>query len=324
MKVLGVTMGDSSGVGPEIALQAFRNGEVTDNFILIGDYSALEVCNTMLDLRVPLRKATGPDDVLAGFFNVLDMGQLRPEDIKIGQMDKASGAAARAYVEKAANLALEKKIGAMVTLPMNKEATRLSDPDFTGHTEMIAQMSGEENFTMMLCSEKLTVTHVSTHVSMEEAVRLVKKERILNVIRLTNEALIGVVGSPRIAVAGLNAHAGEHGSFGFEDIREIEPAVEAAKAEGINATGPIAPDTVFYRAINGHFDAVVCMYHDQGHIPMKMLDFEGGVNVTLGLPIIRTSVDHGTAFDIAYQGKASTQSFVLAFELARKMAAARE
>ncbi len=323
MKVLGVTMGDSSGVGPEIALRAYKNGEMTQNFILIGDYSALELANEMLGLNVPLRRASGVEDVLAGAFNVLDFGLLNRDQIKIGQMDKASGAAARAYVECAAKLAIQGKIGVMVTLPMNKEATRLSDPNFTGHTEMIAEMCHEDNYTMMLCSDKLTVTHVSTHVSMEEAVRLVKRDRILNVIRLTHDALIGVVGKPRIAVAGLNAHAGEHGSFGFEDMNEIEPAVQAAKAEGIDASGPIAPDSVFFRAINGQFDAVVCMYHDQGHIPMKILDFEGGVNVTLGLPIIRTSVDHGTAFDIAYKGKASTHSFAMAFELAGKMANAK-
>ena len=324
MKILGITMGDSSGVGPEIALRAFRDGEVTKDFILIGDYSALELANEMLGLNVPLRRAAGVEDVQAGAFNVLDFGLLSKDQIKIGQRSKDSGAAARAYVQCAAALAIQGKIGAMVTLPMNKEATRLSDHNFTGHTEMIAELCHEENYTMMLCSDRLTVTHVSTHVSMADAVQLVKRDRILSVIRLTNDALKGVVGKPHIAVAGLNAHAGEHGSFGFEDMNEIEPAVLDAKAEGIDATGPIAPDSVFFRAINGEFDAVVCMYHDQGHIPMKMLDFEGGVNVTLGLPIIRTSVDHGTAFDIAYKGVASTHSFVLAFELARKMANAKE
>lgn len=322
MKILGVTMGDSSGVGPEIALRAYRGGELSGPFVLIGDYGALELCNETLDLKVPIMRVAKPSDVKEGVFNVLDLAMLKRGDIRIGQMSEQSGRAARAYVERAANLALSGEIAAMVTLPMNKEATRLSDSNFTGHTELIAGMCGEENYTMMLWSEKLTVTHVSTHVSMAEAVKLVKKDRIVDVIRLTHRALLGVVEKPRIAVAGLNAHAGEHGSFGSEDMVEIKPAVDAARAEGMDASGPIAPDTVFYRAINGQFDAVVCMYHDQGHIPMKLLDFEGGVNVTLGLPIIRTSVDHGTAFDIAYRGKASVNSFVQAFNLAKKMSGA--
>lgn len=317
--VLGVTMGDSSGVGPEIILKAFRDGEVAEDFIVIGDYSALVLCNRMLDLDVPLRTVSRPEDALNGYLNVLDMALLSEKQIRIGQIDKASGAAAYAYAEYATKLALDYKIGAIVTLPMNKEATRLSIPDFSGHTELIAGMCGQENFTMMLSSEKLTVTHVSTHVSMEQAVRLVKKERIMDVIRLTYAALKGVVSSPRIAVAGLNAHAGEHGSFGNEEIMEISPAVEEARAQGLNVSGPFAPDAVFFKAVRGEYDAVVCMYHDQGHIPMKLLDFEGGVNVTLGLNIIRTSVDHGTAFDIAYQGKASTGSYVRAFRLAEKM-----
>jgi 4-hydroxythreonine-4-phosphate dehydrogenase len=323
MSIIGVTMGDASGVGPEIALKAYRDGDVAKDFVLIGDMSALAACNTMLGLGVPLHAVSKPNQAMEGALNVLDLGLLTAQQLRIGEMNADSGRAARDYVVCAVNLAKTREIGAIVTLPMNKEATRLSDPGFTGHTELIAGMCGEENYTMMLCSDRLTVTHVSTHVSMAEAVKLVQKERILDVIRLTNEALRGVVGQPRIAVAGLNAHAGEHGSFGREEIDEIVPAVEAAKAEGIHALGPVAPDTVFYRALKGDYDAVVCMYHDQGHIPMKLLDFEGGVNVTLGLPIIRTSVDHGTAFDIAYRGIASTGSYVLAFRLAQKMAAAK-
>jgi 4-hydroxythreonine-4-phosphate dehydrogenase len=172
---------------------------------------------------------------------------------------------------------------------------------------------------MMLASEKLIVTHVSTHVAMEEAVRQIKKDRVFKVIRLTYDSLKAFIKEPRIAVAGLNPHAGENGAFGRQEIEEITPAVEAAKAEGMSAEGPIAPDTVFLKAAKKQYDAVVCMYHDQGHIPMKLLDFEGGVNVTLGLKVIRTSVDHGTAFDIAYKGIASTRSLVEAFKFARKL-----
>ena len=320
MKPLGVTMGDAAGVGPEIALRAFMDSDVKDNIVVIGDYSALALCNETLNLNVPLTRITSPDRRRVGSLNVLDMALLLRSDILIGQLSAATGRAACEYVRLATELALSGEISAIVTLPINKEAVRRTMPDFTGHTEYIAALCGGPNITMMLWSEKLAVTHVSTHVSMREAVGLVKKERVQAVIRLTRDALIGMTASPRIAVAGLNAHAGEHGAFGREDMLEIAPAVEAAQSEGIYAFGPIAPDTVFFRTVRGEFDAVVCMYHDQGHIPMKLLDFEGGVNVTLGLPIIRTSVDHGTAFDIAYKGVASTRSYVLAVRMAQSMA----
>jgi 4-hydroxythreonine-4-phosphate dehydrogenase len=225
------------------------------------------------------------------------------------------------YVEQATRLALDREVSAIVTLPINKEAARMDRPDFTGHTELIADLCGKHDYTMMLISDKFAVTHVSTHVPMAEAVTLVQKERVHTVIRLTHQALSRLHASPRIAVAGLNPHAGEHGAFGSEDAMEILPAIEAARALGWDVVGPEPPDTVFYRASKGLFDAVVCMYHDQGHIPMKLLDFEGGVNVTLGLQVVRTSVDHGTAFDIAWQGKASTHSFVQAYRFAQKLGA---
>ena len=172
---------------------------------------------------------------------------------------------------------------------------------------------------MMLASKSLTVTHVSTHVSMEQSIRNCKKERIMDVIRLTWDAISRFREHPRIAVAGLNPHAGENGAFGRQEIEEIAPAVEQAVEQGMDVTGPLPPDTVFLRAYKGEFDAVVCMYHDQGHIPMKLLDFEGGVNVSLGLKVVRTSVDHGTAYDIAYQGKAKTGSLAAAYDYAVKI-----
>jgi 4-hydroxythreonine-4-phosphate dehydrogenase len=180
-------------------------------------------------------------------------------------------------------------------------------------------MCGQENYTMMLYSKSLIVTHVSTHVSMLDAIGNVKKDRVYNVIKLTYNALTSFVANPKIAVAGLNAHAGEHGSFGDEEIKEIVPAIEMAQKEGIDSVGPEPPDTVFLKAYHKKYDAVVCMYHDQGHIPMKLLNFDEGVNVTLGLKVIRTSVDHGTAFDIAYKGLAKTDSFVEALKMAKIM-----
>lgn len=321
MRPLGVTMGDAAGVGPEIILKAYQNNEVHEPIVVIGDYSALEVCNSYLHLDVPLHRIQATDRLANGRLNILDMALLSKADIPFGQLSKTTGRAAYEYVKRATELALAKEISGIVTLPINKEAVRLTLPDFTGHTETIAAICGDPKVTMMLWSERLTVAHVSTHVSMRQAVDLVNKDRVKTVIRLTRDALLGITANPdpRIAVAGLNAHAGEHGAFGDEEIREIAPAVDDCRAEGIQAYGPISPDTVFFRTVRGEFDAVICMYHDQGHIPMKLLDFEGGVNVTLGLPIIRTSVDHGTAFDIAYKGMASTRSYVAAVQLANSM-----
>jgi len=317
--LIGITMGDASGVGPEIVLKAFSDGEICDHFILIGDFEIIEYCNSLLGYNVPLKRITDISEVTKGYFNVLDMKLLSKDQLRIGNISRESGYAARGYVEHAVRLALGGKINALVTLPMNKESTRLSDSNFSGHTELIAEICEQKNYTMMLASEKLTVTHVSTHVSMQEAVERVKKDRVYDVIKLTYDALKSHITDPRIAVAGLNAHAGENGSFGKEDIMEIKPAIEKAREAGMNVEGPIAPDTVFIKACKKQYDAVVCMYHDQGHIPMKLLDFDGGVNVTLGLKVIRTSVDHGTAFDIAYKGKASTRSLIEAFKLAEMM-----
>lgn len=317
---IAITMGDSSGVGPEIILHAFKKGELSEDFIVIGDYSILSVCNRMLDYNVPLRKAENAGDVQKGFVNVLDMQLLGEEDLNIGAISKVSGYAALKYVERATELALEGEVAAEVTMPMNKEATRLSEENFSGHTGYIAKLCGRDKYTLMLASEKLIVTHVSTHVSLREAIENVKQKQVYDVIKLTHDVLPKLRPSSRIAVAGLNPHAGENGAFGNEDQDEIKPAVERARTEGLEVFGPFPPDTIFMDALKGRYDAIVCMYHDQGHIPMKVLDFEGGINVTLGLPIIRTSVDHGTAFDIAYQGKAFTGSLRDAFRLAVKLA----
>lgn len=315
--LIGITMGDASGVGPELLLKAFVEGSLKGDFIVIGDYSILEYCNNLLNIGATLHPIDDLSQYKKGLLNVFDMGLMAQSDLEIGQVSKASGYAAYKYVEKATNMALEGVIDAIVTLPMNKEATRLSFPHFTGHTELIAQICEQDKYTMMLASDKLVVTHVSTHVSMQQAIASVKKERVLDVIKLTHEALSSFIDKPRIAVAGLNPHAGENGAFGREEIEEIGPAVQAAQEMGLNVTGPVPPDTVFVKAVKKEYDAVVCHYHDQGHIPIKLLDFEGGVNVTLGLKVIRTSVDHGTAFDIAYKGVASSRSFVNAYNFAR-------
>ena len=321
--MIAITMGDANGVGPEIILKAFRDGEIPGQCVVVGDYQVLRHCGEMIGIDVPLHPITSLEEYQPGVVNVWDRGLLSPEDITPGKRSQKVGAASRDYVAFAAQKTLEGVFDAVVTLPVNKEAIRLSDPGFTGHTELIADICGQKEYTMMLSSSKLTVTHVSTHVSMLEAVRNVQKDRIVMVARLTHEALVGKVVRPRIAVAGLNAHAGEGGAFGREELDEIIPAVQQCQQMGMDVTGPYPPDTIFLRASRGEFDAVVCMYHDQGHIPMKVLDFSGGVNVTLGLRVIRTSVDHGTAYDIAYQGIADSRSFVEAYRFAQQMVRGR-
>ena len=334
--MIGITMGDPHGVGPELVLKAWKAGELEGagaqaagsggppaphpGVVVVGDLSVLEYCSERLGYKVPLHPVADPGAARPGSLNVIDLRAIARGELAPGSLSAAAGRAARAYIEKAVRLALDGSLDAVVTLPVNKGAVRLTDPAFTGHTEMIAELCGAKRVAMMLASERLAVTHVSTHVSLAEAILRVKRERILEVILLTHEALARFIPEPRIAVAGLNPHAGEHGSFGREEIEEISPAIAAARERGLILTGPEAPDTVFVRAVKGAFDGVVCMYHDQGHIPAKLLDFEGGVNITLGLPIVRTSVDHGTAFDIAYKGVATTKSLVAAYRYAIRLA----
>lgn len=306
---LAITMGDASGVGPEVVLRSFAEGRIGDDVVVYGDEAILRHGAELLGLDIDIDR-----------LSVVDLGLLAADDHRPGLLDAASGAAARAYVERATRDALDRKVAAIVTMPMNKEATQLSDPTFVGHTEFIAQLCGAPKVTMMLTNGELAVTHVSTHVSLAEAIRRVRTDRVLDVIQLTNDVLRRFLVQPRIAVCGLNPHAGEHGLFGREDIEQIAPAIEDASAQGIDASGPHAADTVFFQAVHRkRYDAIVCMYHDQGHAPMKLLAFDTGVNVTLGLPIVRTSVDHGTAFDIAWKGEAFIDSLQHAVDYARKL-----
>lgn len=316
-KIFGITIGDSSGVGPEILLKAWRQGEIRHPAVAYGDLEALRLYDDLLHYGTRFRKIAEPSEYLPEGLNVIDMRVLSRAEITPGRLNAKSGHAAREYVVAATKAAVAGKLGAIVTLPMNKEATRLTDPHFTGHTELVGEICGAEDVTIMLVSDRLIVSHVSTHVSLAEAIRRAKKERISKIIRLTCDLVTRLKGRARVAVAGLNPHAGENGLFGDEELKEVRPAVEEAQKAGLQVEGPFPPDTLFFKVVNQEqYDAVVCMYHDQGHIPVKLLDFEGGVNVTLGLPIIRTSVDHGTAFDIAGKGVASTRSFVQALELA--------
>jgi len=319
-RIYGITIGDSSGVGPEILLKAFSSGEINFPFVAYGDLGVLQAYNHQ---SVDLRAIKTPADYAPGPLNVIDHGLMERDQVTPGVLNKQSGAAARAYVVSAAKAALAGEITAMVTLPMNKEATQLSDPHFVGHTELIGSVCGVKDVTIMLVSPQLIVTHVSTHMSLANAIRTAKKERICTILRLTSDAVTRLIPNARIAVAGLNPHAGENGLFGDEEINEIRPAVEWAQSQGMPVDGPFPPDTLFYMAVRKKkYDAIVCMYHDQGHVPLKLLDFEAGVNVALGLPIIRTSVDHGTAFDIAGKGLASTVSLIRAIEFAERLSSA--
>ena len=319
--ILGVTMGDSSGVGPEILLKAAQEGKLSVPCVVYGDLVPLRKLNDQLRLGLELAPIDSPAEWRAGRVNVIDLAMLRDGDLTPGRINAQSGKAAREYVIRATKAALAGELAAIVTLPMNKEATQLTDPGFTGHTELIGELCGSSDVTIMLASPDLIVTHVSTHCSLREAIERCKKDRIRTILELTWHAVRRLKPGARVAVAGLNPHAGENGLFGREEIDEIGPAVEWARAQGWDIEGPFPPDTLFYMAVRrGKYDAVVCMYHDQGHIPSKLLDFEGGVNIALGLPIVRTSVYHGTAFDIAWKGLASTTSFEAALGMAVRLA----
>lgn len=317
---IGVTMGDASGVGPEIALRTFKEGEMPESAVLIGDLGILEHCNEMLDLNVPLEPVERLGERTGGALAVYDMGILDREDLRIGEISEASGRAALEYVDFATRRTLEGALRAIVTLPMNKAATRLTLPDFTGHTDFIAELCGSSRYAMTLALPELLITHVTRHCALREAIERLNADVIYDTIEITYEAVVKLDLPKRIAVMGLNPHAGEGGAFGREELDHIGPAADRARAEGIDAAGPLPPDTVFRSALDGAYGAVVCMYHDQGHIPVKMLGLHEAVAVTLGLPIVRTSVDHGTAFDIAWQGVAEIGSFVKACRLAERLA----
>lgn len=319
MTHIGITMGDSSGVGPEILLKAAHENSIPVPYVVYGDLAPLAKLNEQYNLT--LHPIAHPADAREGVVNIIDAQLLTEADLTPGQINAKSGHAAREYVIRATKAALAKEISAIVTLPMNKEATQLTDPNFTGHTELIGELCGSDDVTIMLASDDLIVTHVSTHCSLRQAIERCKQDRIQTILELTQHAVKRLKPAARIAVAGLNPHAGENGLFGTEEIEEIAPAVAWAQAQGWNVKGPLPPDTLFYMAVRRkQFDAVVCMYHDQGHIPLKALAFDTAVNTTLGLPIIRTSVDHGTACDIAWQGKAKGSSLFEAVRLAAQLA----
>ena len=321
---LAITMGDPCGIGPEITAKFFalRPGE---QVVVVGDSDILRRAIRALGLTVSLHEIAHPAQAVfaPGQIDLIAASTL-PHDLKFGVIDPRAGQASYDYVVRAIDLANAGAISGIVTAPIAKEAMKAAGLTYPGHTEILAEKSGTSDFAMMLANEELRVILVTIHVSLRRAIELVTRARVLDTIRLAAEACRAYgIASPRIAVAGLNPHAGEGGMFGREDIDEIAPAIADARAEGLEASGPWPGDTIFMRARRGEFDIVVAQYHDQGLIPVKYLGIEQGVNVTIGLPFVRTSVDHGTAFDIAGTGKADANSLIYAYDQALKLVAAR-
>jgi 4-hydroxythreonine-4-phosphate dehydrogenase len=326
--ILGLTMGDPAGIGPEICLQALREPRVLERCtpVLFGDVSVLNRAAQAAGIAGVNCRVLSISD-LHGFLEineplVVDCGAIDAAAIVPGKVSAACGKAGYCYIEDAIKAALAGKIDGVVTAPIHKESLNLSGVKFPGHTEIFTALSGAKRSCMMLYSDKLTVSMVTTHIGYHEVAAKLSVERVLNVIELTAQAIKQLLGrEPVVGVCGLNPHAGEHGLFGNrEEENFIEPAVKSARERGIRVEGPLVPDAAFTTAQRKKYDAIVTLYHDQGHIPFKMLAFDTGVNITLGLPIIRTSVDHGTAFDIAWQGKAQATSLFSAIDVATGLA----
>ncbi|WP_243300203.1 4-hydroxythreonine-4-phosphate dehydrogenase PdxA [Bacillus litorisediminis] len=325
--VVGITMGDAAGVGPEIILKSLANPEIYElcNPLVIGDSKILERAKSFVDSPLEIDSVSeGELDQATyqfGTIHCLDLNLLSA-DLPVGQVSPEAGHAAFEFLRTAIELAKAEKIDAICTAPLNKEALQKGGHKYPGHTEILADLTGTKDFSMMLSAPKLKVIHVTTHVGIIDAVKMINPERVYHVIKLAHETLEKAgISSPKIAVCGINPHAGENGLFGYgEEEEKVIPGVEKAQKEGINAVGPLPADTLFFRAVRGDFDIVVAMYHDQGHGPIKVLGLDAGVNITVGLPIIRTSVDHGTAFDIAGTGKADEKSLIEAIRQAVELA----
>jgi 4-hydroxythreonine-4-phosphate dehydrogenase len=307
--IIGITMGDPAGVGPEISVKALAGMDAADRARtrIYGNRTTLEAAKAAIGAEVELEG------------HVVDL-HVEGAPLPWGQLSATAGDAAFRFIERAVRDAEAGKIGCIVTAPINKEALNAAGHHYDGHTGMLRHLTGAKAAYMLLASDRLKVIHVSTHVALSEAILRATTERVLATIRAGNAHLkrIGIA-APRIAVAGINPHCGENGLFGTEDDDQIAPAVKLAIAEGIDAHGPISADTVFHRAYSGAFDLVVAQYHDQGHIPIKLVAFDTAVNVSVELPIDRTSVDHGTAFDIAGKGIANHGNMLSAIAYARKL-----
>ncbi|MEE8443144.1 MAG: 4-hydroxythreonine-4-phosphate dehydrogenase PdxA [Dehalococcoidia bacterium] len=328
LPIIAITMGDPCGIGPEVVAKALALQEVRDMCLplVVGNIAAMEAALALVESSIKVREAQGPHDVSPSseMISVMDAHNLDPEEFMVGQVSSAAGKAAMEWVELAARLCLNGRVRAMATAPLNKEAAKAGGYDEIGHTELLQSLTKAPQVATMLMSGTLRVVHLTTHRSLRRACDAVTKENILSRLKLTHEHFQEWgFAQPRIGVAALNPHASDGGLLGDEEETAIGPAVEEARAEGIEAIGPVPADIVFNQAIDGKYDVVLCMYHDQGHIPVKVHGFEQSVSVNLGLPLVRTSVDHGTAFDIAGRGIANAESMVEAVKLAAALASGR-
>ncbi|WP_099826464.1 4-hydroxythreonine-4-phosphate dehydrogenase PdxA [Oceaniglobus indicus] len=320
-KPIVITMGDPSGVGPEVTVKALASLSAADRarYAVIGDRPTLERALAACDLDLALADfgTAAPDGALSVIHVPVD-----GLPGTFGTLSPACGEAAFRFIERAVGMSMQGEAGCIVTAPINKAALNAAGHHYDGHTGMLAHLTGAKSSWMLLASPTLNVLHVSTHVSLRDAIGRATPERVLETIRTGHRHFQRMgVENPRIAVAGINPHCGEDGLFGTEDDTQIAPGVELAKAEGINVEGPIPADTVYHRANTGAFDLVIAQYHDQGHIPIKLIAFDTAVNVSLGLPIDRCSVDHGTAFDIAGTGKANHVNMLAALDYAGRLVA---
>lgn len=330
LPIIAITMGDAAGIGPEVIMKSLGHAELYDQCrpLVIGDAQRLQNAGRIVKSRLEIR-ILSPDtsDKASYSFGTVDCVDLKliPKDMPWGKISAAAGDAAFRYIELASKLAVSGKVGAICTAPLNKEALHAGGHKFPGHTELLAALTGTKEVSMMLTTPKMRVLHVTAHVGLIDAIAKIEPGLVERTIARGHEALDKAgIQNPRIGVCGINPHAGENGLFGYrEEETKIQPAVDACRRKGWNVEGPLPADTLFYRAQRGDFDLVIAMYHDQGHGPVKVLGLESGVNITVGLPVIRTSVDHGTAFDIAGTGKADERSMLEALRQAVQLATRR-
>lgn len=324
-RIIAVTMGDPAGIGPEIIIKALSEGDLIGApAVVIGCAKTLQ---RILDLKITpeatLKVIQHVKDAVfqPGVINVIDEPLAHPEALVPGQVQAEAGDLAYRCVKKATELAMAGDVFAIATAPLNKEALHTAGHIYPGHTELLAELTHSSDYAMVLYTDKLKVIHVTTHIALRKFLDTLSQERICTVVDIADKFLKRVgFDKPRIAVAGVNPHAGENGLFGDEEINFVSPAIETMKAKNIDVYGPCPPDTVYLQAYEGMYDMVVAMYHDQGHIPLKLLGFYDGVNITAGLPFIRTSADHGTAFNIAWTGKAKAESMAISIQLAMQLA----
>jgi len=340
--VIAITLGDPAGIGPEIVAKVLADPETYRicNPVVVGDHHAVQMGIDVARKNLGIHTITSASEAVfkPGVIDLIDLNNVDPDKLVMGKAAAMSGAASAQFVIRAADMALRKEVDAIVTAPLNKEAMHMGGYNYPGHTELLAEKSETKDYAMMLATGNLRVVHATTHIAFRDIPKLLTTERIYTTIQIAQNACLSLgIEKPRIAVAGLNPHSGDGGLFGDEEARIIEPAIKQAKNEGLNVDGPVPPDTVFGKAVGGQYDIVVAMYHDQGHIPVKLLGMKydesagawesvSGVNITLGLKFIRTSVDHGTAYGKAgrKEGTANPDSLKEALQYAVRMAEARK